>query len=209
MPSAPVTMTLSAPLAVIPSTFAAEPVWPHTVGANGLCKLNGHHTHATARSEHQHAIQRTELGTTMQRYPGGDPGNGHRRDLGEVEAGGNREQPTVGDRDLAAVQTGANDSETAATHEHSTSVDVARGLQAGCPRQVGSGRADRTLRDPHVERIDGRNRRCRPVVRRDAAPDRGPRRVGGCHRWNEVVLRASRHCRPIDRRPSEPVTCQR
>ena len=92
----------------------------------------------------------------MQRYPGGDPGNGHGRDLGKVEAGGNRVQPTVGDRDLAAVQAGANDPETAATHEHSTSVDVAGGLQAGCPRQVGSGRADRALRDPHVERIDGR-----------------------------------------------------
>jgi hypothetical protein len=62
------------------------------------------------------------------------------------DAGSGTAAPAVGDLSR----------ESAATHEHSTSVDVARGLQAGCPRQVGSGRADRTLRDPHVERIDRR-----------------------------------------------------
>ena len=88
--------------------------------------------------------------------PRGDAGDRHRRDLGEIELVGDGEQPVVGNRDLAAVQAGAHDAKAAATNQHRPAVDVSAGLGAGGPRQVGRRSAERALRDPHVERVDGR-----------------------------------------------------
>ena len=111
---------------------------------------------ASAATQDQHAVERTDLGAAVQAHPRRDPRHRHGCDLGEIELVGDLEQPVAGNRDLAAIRAGAHDAKAAAANQHWPAIGMTAGLGTGSPRKVGRRSAGRALRDPHVERIDGR-----------------------------------------------------
>ena len=126
---------------------------PH-LGAGELGELDRHRADAATGAEDQHAVERTDERTVVQRLPCGDAGDGHSRGLRQIDAIRQCRQPHLGHGDAFAVQALADDTQAATADEHRTAVGgVPRGLGARYPRQVRLGGTDGTLSDPHVERI--------------------------------------------------------